>query len=230
MKMDRVVEYGGGEELLHGVRRKKMKNKRRFSEEQIRSLESKFEEETKLEPQKKVELARDLGLQPRQVAIWFQNRRARWKSKQLEKEYSALRADYGSLASSFESLKEEKQCLLEQLRKLGDLLEKHPKENSCCGSGPNRNSSDHHSDKREIKTEEYEQKGMVDRGSDVTVIVYTDGGNGKNNDGFRPKEAGTQSMEETGNGSMTLPDWSGFDPEYYSDQSCSSLQWWDLWQ
>lgn len=117
------------------------------------------------------------------------------------------------------------------MRKLGDLLEKHPKENSCCGSGPNSNSGDHHhSDKIEIKTEEYEQRSIVDKGSDVTVIVYTDGGNGKNNDGFRPKEAGTQSMEETGDGSLTLHDWSCFDPENYSDQSCSSLQWWDLWQ
>jgi homeobox-leucine zipper protein len=25
------------------------------------------------------------------VAIWFQNRRARWKTKQLEKDYDALR-------------------------------------------------------------------------------------------------------------------------------------------
>lgn len=117
-----------------------------------------------------------------------------------------------------------------QLQKLGDLLEKHPKENSSCGSGPNSNSGDRHSDKREIKCGgEYEQKLLVDKGSDVTVIVYTDGGNGKNKDGFRPKETGLQSMAETGDGSLMLPDWSSFEPEYYSDQSCSSLQWWDLW-
>lgn len=122
MKMERGVESntqraeGEDSSSFHGVRRKKMKsNKRRFSDEQIRSLEEKFEEETKLEPQKKVQLARDLGLQPRQVSIWFQNRRARWKSKQLEREYSALRADYDALASSFQSLKEEKECLLEQV-------------------------------------------------------------------------------------------------------------------
>ncbi|GKC75208.1 homeobox-leucine zipper protein ATHB-12-like protein [Tanacetum coccineum] len=52
-------------------------NSRRFSDEQIKSLESLFKTENKLEPRKKLEMARELGLHPRQVAIWFQNRRAR---------------------------------------------------------------------------------------------------------------------------------------------------------
>ncbi|KAF5450480.1 hypothetical protein F2P56_030832 [Juglans regia] len=105
-------------------RKNKNKNKGRFSDEQIKSLESIFESETRLEPRKKVQLAGELGLQPRQVAIWFQNRRARWKSKQIEQEYRTLRDNYENLASQFESLKKEKQSLLIQLQKLGDLLGK----------------------------------------------------------------------------------------------------------
>ncbi|RRT49117.1 hypothetical protein B296_00051410, partial [Ensete ventricosum] len=89
--------------------------RRRFSEEQIKSMESMFETQTKLEPRQKLQLARELGLQPRQVAIWFQNKRARWKSKQLEREYRALKADYDALLSSFDSLKKEKQLLLQQV-------------------------------------------------------------------------------------------------------------------
>lgn len=89
--------------------------KRRFSEDQIKSLESMFQTQTKLEPRQKLQLAKELNLEPRQVAIWFQNKRARWKSKQLEREYSALKADYDSLLSSFESLKQEKQVLLKQV-------------------------------------------------------------------------------------------------------------------
>lgn len=91
------------------------RTRRRFSEEQIKSMESMFETQTKLEPRQKLQLARELGLQPRQVAIWFQNKRARWKSKQLEREYRGLKADYDALLSSFDSLKKEKQLLLQQV-------------------------------------------------------------------------------------------------------------------
>nr|CAB3499701.1 unnamed protein product [Digitaria exilis] len=65
--------------------------KRRLSVEQVRTLERSFEVANKLEPERKAQLARALGLQPRQVAIWFQNRRARWKTKQLEKDYDVLK-------------------------------------------------------------------------------------------------------------------------------------------
>ncbi|KAK9202158.1 hypothetical protein WN944_017368 [Citrus x changshan-huyou] len=97
------------------TRKKKCKNKRRFSDEQIRSLELMFENETRLEPRKKLQLAKELGLQPRQVAIWFQNKRARWKSKQLERDYNILQANFNNLASRFEALKKEKQALVIQV-------------------------------------------------------------------------------------------------------------------
>ncbi|KAL6533373.1 hypothetical protein OROMI_027485 [Orobanche minor] len=95
---------------------------RRFSDEQINSLESIFKVETKLEPKKKLQLARDLGLQPRQIAIWFQNKRARWKSKQIEQEYKDLRANYDCLYMKVDDLKREKQSLLMQLEELNDLV------------------------------------------------------------------------------------------------------------
>ncbi|KAL8189697.1 hypothetical protein R6Q57_029263 [Mikania cordata] len=89
-----------------------------FSDDQIKSLESVFTKYNKLEPRKKLEMARKLGLHPRQVAIWFQNRRARWKSKQVEQDYTNLKADYDSLSDRFESLKKEKHELLQQLSNL----------------------------------------------------------------------------------------------------------------
>ncbi|KAI4330978.1 hypothetical protein MLD38_029214 [Melastoma candidum] len=96
--------------------------KKGFSDEQVRMLETMFETETKPEPMKKVELARELGLQPRQVAIWFQNRRARWKSKQLEREYRALKCDYDKLSADYESLRKERQGLCSELHRLTGML------------------------------------------------------------------------------------------------------------
>ncbi|KAJ4726732.1 Homeobox leucine zipper protein [Melia azedarach] len=101
----------------------KSKNTRRFSDEQIRLLETIFvSESTKLEPMKKLQLAKELGLQPRQVAIWFQNKRARWKSKQIEQDYATLKANYDCLASRFESLKKEKDSLLAELQVLNEQM------------------------------------------------------------------------------------------------------------
>ncbi|KAF8093862.1 hypothetical protein N665_0376s0009 [Sinapis alba] len=71
--------------------------KRRLNMEQVKTLEKNFELGNKLEPERKMQLARALGLQPRQIAIWFQNRRARWKTKQLEKDYDTLKRQFDSL-------------------------------------------------------------------------------------------------------------------------------------
>lgn len=85
--------------------------KRRLTADQVQFLEKSFEVENKLEPERKVQLAKDLGLQPRQVAIWFQNRRARWKTKQLEKDYEALKSSYNNLKADYENLLKEKEKL-----------------------------------------------------------------------------------------------------------------------
>lgn len=85
--------------------------KRRLSIDQVQFLEKSFEVENKLEPERKTKLAKDLGLQPRQVAIWFQNRRARWKTKQLEKDYESLHHSYQSLQTDYDNLLKEKDRL-----------------------------------------------------------------------------------------------------------------------
>lgn len=96
-------------------KRKRSDHSKRFSDDQVKLLESMFNREVKLEPRNKLQLAKDLGLQPRQVSIWFQNKRARWKSKKLEQEYRVLKANFDALQQQFESLKKENESLLEQV-------------------------------------------------------------------------------------------------------------------
>lgn len=96
--------------------------KRRLSVDQVKALEKNFEMENKLEPERKLKLAQELGLQPRQVAVWFQNRRARWKTKQLERDYGVLKANFDSLKHNYDSLKIDNESLLKQIRELKSKL------------------------------------------------------------------------------------------------------------
>ncbi|RWV89047.1 hypothetical protein BHE74_00035601 [Ensete ventricosum] len=90
--------------------------KRRLTADQVEFLEKNFEVENKLEPERKLQLAKDLGLKPRQVAIWFQNRRARWKAKQLEKGYESLKSSYDSLKLDHDNLVKENEKLQAELQ------------------------------------------------------------------------------------------------------------------
>ncbi|XP_022757591.1 homeobox-leucine zipper protein ATHB-12-like [Durio zibethinus] len=207
--------------------KKKSKNKRRFSDEQIKSLELMFESESRLEPRKKLQVARDLGLQPRQVAIWFQNKRARWKSKQLERDYGILQADYKNLASKFDSLKKEKQALVIQLQKLNDLLKKPKEEGQRCGQG-----IDGDSDKGEaVKSDSEGQVSLSMERSEHALGVLSDDDSAIKTDYFGlEEEPNLISMVEPADGSLTSPeDWRSFDSAGLFDQSSSGYQWWDFW-
>ncbi|CAH2043108.1 unnamed protein product [Thlaspi arvense] len=92
-----------------------MFRKRKLTDEQVNMLEYSFENEHKLESGRKEKIAGELGLDPRQVAVWFQNRRARWKNKKLEEEYAKLKSQHDTVVLG--------QCQLEsQVLKLTDQL------------------------------------------------------------------------------------------------------------
>ncbi|KAL6577830.1 hypothetical protein OROMI_010158 [Orobanche minor] len=109
--------------------------KRRLTQNQVQFLEKSFEVENKLEPDRKNQLAKEVGLQPRQVAIWFQNRRARCKTKVLERDYGSLKASFDKLKADCETLSAENDKLKNEVQLLRKklLLEENenPKPESC---------------------------------------------------------------------------------------------------
>ncbi|ESQ39312.1 hypothetical protein EUTSA_v10001600mg [Eutrema salsugineum] len=219
----------------------KNNNQRRFSDEQIKSLEMMFESETRLEPRKKVQLARELGLQPRQVAIWFQNKRARWKSKQLETEFNILRQNYNDLASQFESLKKEKQALVSELQRLNEAMQKtQEEERQCCGDQAvvALSSTDHESEIEENPRREQEElrpeMEMCEKGHHDH---HDDGHNNNNNikreylGGFEEEADQLMNIVEPADSCLTSSDdWRGFRSDTnLLDQSSSNYPWWDFW-
>ncbi|WOL16937.1 homeobox-leucine zipper protein HOX12-like [Canna indica] len=110
-------------------RRRKAKEaeakKRRLSDDQVKFLETSFKDERKLESGRKVHLAAEIGLDPKQVAVWFQNRRARHKSKQVEEAFVKLKTAHDAivvekcyLENELMSLKEKLSEAEEEIRKL----------------------------------------------------------------------------------------------------------------
>ncbi|KAJ0242050.1 Homeobox-leucine zipper protein ATHB-5 [Hirschfeldia incana] len=112
------LEDGSLEDIGVGHASAATEKKQRLSVEQVKALEKNFEIDNKLEPERKVKLAQELGLQPRQVAIWFQNRRARWKTKQLERDYGVLELNFDSLKRSRDSLQRDNDSLHAEIKAL----------------------------------------------------------------------------------------------------------------
>ncbi|KAL9246861.1 hypothetical protein vseg_020347 [Gypsophila vaccaria] len=98
-------EDGGGENS---------KKKLRLTKDQSATLEESFKEHSTLNPKQKLALAKRLGLRPRQVEVWFQNRRARTKLKQTE-------VDCEFLKGCCEKLTEENKRLQKEVHELRTL-------------------------------------------------------------------------------------------------------------
>lgn len=106
------MKHPGMQTQIAGVEKNQQEKKKRLTTDQLESLENCFQEEIKLDPDRKMKLARELGLQPRQIAVWFQNRRARWKNKQLERLYDSLKQDFDLVSREKLRLQEEVQHYL----------------------------------------------------------------------------------------------------------------------
>ncbi|CAN6562509.1 unnamed protein product [Malus baccata var. baccata] len=83
--------HGGGSDDEDGYGGDMSRKKLRLSKEQSLLLEETFKGHNTLNTKQKQELAKQLNLRPRQVEVWFQNRRARTKLKQTEVDCELLK-------------------------------------------------------------------------------------------------------------------------------------------
>ncbi|KAJ8538686.1 hypothetical protein K7X08_029982 [Anisodus acutangulus] len=90
------------------------RKKLRLTKDQSAVLEESFKKHNTLNPKQKKALGKRLGLTPRQVEVWFQNRRARTKLKQTE-------VDCEFLKRCCENLTEENRRLQKEVQELKAL-------------------------------------------------------------------------------------------------------------
>ncbi|KAL8463826.1 hypothetical protein ACS0TY_033682 [Phlomoides rotata] len=113
---NRGASSRGSDEEENGINARK---KLRLTKEQSAFLEDSFKEHNTLNPKQKLALAKQLNLRPRQVEVWFQNRRARTKLKQTE-------VDCEYLKRCCETLTEENRRLQKEVQELRALKASQP--------------------------------------------------------------------------------------------------------
>ncbi|KAK7342704.1 hypothetical protein VNO80_25660 [Phaseolus coccineus] len=147
-------------------------NKKRLTEEQVSILEKCFGSNMKLEPEQKFHLANQLGVPPRQVAIWYQNKRARWKTQSLEVDHGVLQAKLENVMAEKKQLEKDVERLKAELKKaqemmlIGDVVkggENSNTSNSNNNNYNNNNNSNNNGSCCEFSTsfEEGGSSGMV---------------------------------------------------------------------
>ncbi|KAG4972557.1 hypothetical protein JHK84_038636 [Glycine max] len=86
--------------------KKKRKKYHRHTADQIREMEALFKESPHPDEKQRQQLSKQLGLAPRQVKFWFQNRRTQIKAIQERHENSLLKSEIEKLKEKNKSLRE----------------------------------------------------------------------------------------------------------------------------
>ncbi|XVF53166.1 hypothetical protein PTKIN_Ptkin05aG0078400 [Pterospermum kingtungense] len=202
------------------------KNKKRFSDEQIKSLEFMFESDSRPESLIKQQLANELGLQPRQIAIWFQNRRARSKTKQVERDYNILKESYDALASSYESMKRENQSLRIQVQKLKSQLEMEHGNKNYGSNRTAENSGDGKSDNMNAIFDANEDRTFLFEGCDH---MLSSDNHSRNVESTEEDRVVLEVMEATDGSLSSSEKWCSFESNCFLDESSCSSNWWEYW-
>ncbi|KAL5575171.1 hypothetical protein UlMin_016870 [Ulmus minor] len=140
-------------------KKKKRKKYHRHTAEQIREMEALFKESPHPDEKQRQQLSKQLGLAPRQVKFWFQNRRTQIKAIQERHENSLLKTE-------MERLRDDNKALREQINK------------SCCpncGTATVTRDANMTSEEQQLRIENAKLKAEVEK-LRATIKKYPPGG------------------------------------------------------
>ncbi|XP_020684394.1 homeobox-leucine zipper protein ROC8 [Dendrobium catenatum] len=128
----------------------KKKRYHRHTPRQIQELEAMFKINPHPDEKQRMQLSRDLGLEPRQIKFWFQNRRTQMKTQHE-------RADNCALRSENDKIRCENIAMREALK------------NAICPTcGSSQESEDSYFDEQKLRMENARLKEELDRVSTIT--------------------------------------------------------------
>ncbi|KAB5548481.1 hypothetical protein DKX38_011887 [Salix brachista] len=96
--------------------------KKRLDGDQHRLLETSFNANQKLKAEDKIKLARQIGLPPRQVEIWYQNRRAKNKTNVVEHGYRNVQLELGNVMAENIRLEKHVSMLKHELNNVQQMI------------------------------------------------------------------------------------------------------------
>jgi hypothetical protein len=106
--------------------------RKRLNPAQVRLLETSFAANNKLDAELKLHLAKQLGIPPRQVAVWFQNKRARRKTQSLEQRLENALVEKRRLEKDVERLQGELDQKAREMAALALVKQTGPLDRVCC--------------------------------------------------------------------------------------------------
>lgn len=126
---------------------KKRKKYHRHTAEQIREMEALFKESPHPDEKQRQQLSKRLGLHPRQVKFWFQNRRTQIKAIQERHENSLLKSE------------------MDKLRDENKLLRETIKKGTCanCGFGSSSKDATTYIDEQQLRVENAKLKAEIEK-------------------------------------------------------------------
>ncbi|KAJ6976919.1 homeobox-leucine zipper protein HDG11-like [Populus alba x Populus x berolinensis] len=141
---------GGGDHDSSDPQRRK-KRYHRHTALQIQKLESMFKEFPHPDEKQRLQLSRELGLAPRQIKFWFQNRRTQMKAQHE-------RADNSSLRAENDKIRCENIAIREALKNV-----------ICPSCGTTPVTEDSYFDEQKLRIENAQLKEELDRVSSIAA-------------------------------------------------------------